>query len=88
MKFIKYIPEFIKARDYLNNVIEEKIEIFLCGIWDPLCSYIIVKETNKLIEKELQYLFPKIPKEYLPKCKFIIGNENKDIELGLQSFFN
>ena len=83
-----YITIFNTCRKYLLKRLEEKIEVYLCDIWDPLCKYILIKETNKIIENELHNRFPQLPKIYLPKCKFRIDNESQTLEVGVQEFLN
>lgn len=79
---------FLEARDYLLSTIEEKINVYLSGMWDPLCSFVLIRETNKLITEELHELFPILPKEHLPTCKFRIDNHSMELEVGIQRFLN
>jgi hypothetical protein len=83
-----YIKEYIKIRDYLNGRMQEMVEVYLCGIWDPLCKYVLIKETNKLIQYELKNMFPHFPEEYFPKTKFRVYEDDMEIEAGLQEYFN
>jgi hypothetical protein len=64
------------------------LEIYLCGIWDPYCKYIIIKETNQIIDNELHTKFPDLPKNYLPKVKFRILEDDSMTEVNIQNFYN
>ena len=82
------IELFQEARQHLVEAIEPMIEIYVCGIWDPYCKFVIMKETNQIIDKELRAKFPNLPKKYLPKVKFRIFDESEMTEVNIQNFFN
>ena len=63
-------------------------EVYLTGIWDPLMKFVIIKETNSLIERLLEEQFPDFPKKYLPKVKFRIFEDEHEIEAGVQQYLN
>ena len=48
----EYVKLFCDARNYLIDNLEPKIETFLCGIWDPHCNFLIMKETQNIIQRE------------------------------------
>ena len=79
---------FLEARQYLVESVEPMIEIYLCGIWDPLCKYVLMRETNELIVKELSKHFPTLPKKYLPKAKFRILENEGTTEVSIQNYYN
>lgn len=82
------IKLFCEAREYLLQSVEEKVEVFMTGMWDPLMKFIIIRETNQIIEKELSFMFPDLPKKYRPKCKFRIFDDIFSIEAGIQNYLN
>jgi len=82
------IPLFIEARDYLVSTIEEKANIYLSGMWDPLSRFILIRETYKVINRELHDKFPDLPKEYLPQCKIRVDEESLSLEIGIQVYLN
>jgi hypothetical protein len=82
------IKIFIEAKEYLLETIPQKIDVFLMGIWDPIVKHSVIKETIDIIENELIELFPNLPLEYLPKCKFRIIDEDMEIEAGVQNYYN
>lgn len=82
------IKLFSEARQYLVEAIEPMMEIYLCGIWDPLCKYVLMKETNDLINEELSAKFPQLPRKYLPKTKFRILETEEMTEVNIQNFYN
>lgn len=83
-----YIDLFTQAREYLLESVSQKVELFMTDIWDPLSKYIIIKETNNIINRELKELFPDLPEIYFPRCKFKIFDDEKIIEAGVQQYFN
>ena len=84
----KYIDLFCKARAYLFGTLQSKVEVFMTyGFDDPFIKHTIVKETELIIQRELQDKFPELPDEYYPKCKFKIFEEDCEIEVGVQNYF-
>ena len=53
------INRFVQIRDYLMDNLEEKAKVYLAGTWDPLCKYILIKETYKIVNI-LQDLHPQL----------------------------
>lgn len=84
----EYIDLFNEAREYLVENIEPMIETYLTGIWDPLCKYVIIRETYEIIQRDLERLFPDLPDYLLPRVKFRIFEEDLNIECGIQSYIN
>jgi len=82
------IDLFVQAREYLLESVQEKVELFMTDIWDPLSKYIIIRETNNIIKKELKERFPDLSEIYFPRCKFKIFDDEKIIEAGVQQYFN
>jgi hypothetical protein len=82
------IELFMDARQHLVEAIEPMIEIYLCGIWDPHCKFVLIKETNEIINKELKIKFPNLPDKYLPNVKFRLFDDSKITEVNIQNFFN
>lgn len=79
---------FCKARQYLVESIEPTIDCFLTGIWDPHIKYVLIKETNEIIDRDLRIQFPDLPQRYLPKVKFRLHEEAQTTEVSIQTYFN
>ena len=82
------IEQFIEIREYLKSHLRDMAEVYLTGMWDPLIKFVIIKETNKLLEKLMRHEFPDFPENYFPKVKFRIFEEDQEIEAGIQSYIN
>ncbi len=82
------IEQFCNARQYLVESIEPTIDCFLTGIWDPHIKYVLIRETNEIIDKDLRIQFPNLPKKYLPKVKFRLQDEAGMTEVSIQNFYN
>jgi len=82
------IELFHEVRQHLVEAVEPMLEIYLCGIWDPYCKYIIMKETNQMIDNELSNKFPNFPRKYLPKVKFRIIERDELTEVSIQNYYN
>jgi len=85
---VNLVDNYIYIRNYLFSNLYQLTELCFTEVWDPIVQYSLVKEANKLIENELQYQFPKFPSQYLPKVKFKINDDEKEIEAGVQVFLN
>ena len=83
-----YAKLFTDARDYLVETITPTIECYLTGIWDPHIKYIIIKETNDIIDRDLALKFPTLPAKLRPQVKFRIFENELNIECGIQNFLN
>jgi hypothetical protein len=83
-----YAKLFTDARDYLVATITPTIDCYLTGIWDPYIKYIIIKETNEIIDKDLAQKFPTLPSKLRPQVKFRIFEDELNIECGIQNFLN
>lgn len=82
------IEQFTEIRGYLVSHLKEMVDVYLTGMWDPLVKFVIIKETNKLIEDLLICKYPDFPMKYLPKVKFRIYDEEQEIEAGVQTYLN
>jgi hypothetical protein len=82
------IELFTQARDYLVATLEPTIECYLTGMWDPLIKYVIIKETNQIIDRDLGKRFPRLPARARPRVRFRIFEENLNIECGIQNYMN
>ncbi len=82
------IEQFIQARNYLVESVREKVEVFMTGMWDPLIKYVIIRETNDILKKEISKKFPDLSPKHYPQCKFRIFEEEAHIEAGVQNYFN
>lgn len=84
----KIVYDFIKVRNYLLDTIDDKLDFFLTDMWDPLCSYALVRDFSKTVIFDLRCEFPFFPEHYLPKVRFKVDHENSMIEKHIQAFFN
>ena len=82
------IELFQEARQHLVEAIEPLIDTFLTGIWDPCIKYTLIRDTTKIIDKDLCSKFCEIPKKYLPKVKFRIHNKDEMTEVNIQNYYN
>ena len=92
-----YVDYFIEARDYLHANLEDMITTYLCGLWDPLIEFVILKELNKLIDEDMKKIFPDLPKELMPKYAYRIFKDEPDedkekldveVEISVQQYLN
>lgn len=93
-----FIDCFIDARNYLNDNLEDMIITYLCGLWDPLTEFVILKELNKLINTDMEKMFPDLPKQFLPKYSYRIFKDTPDgedseeteveVEISVQQYLN
>jgi hypothetical protein len=84
-----YIDMFIAARDYLTESIEPMFDIYLSGIWDSLIETIIIKELNKMIDKDLADAFPNLPEYMRPRYTYrLFDDDASEIELSIQHYMN
>ena len=71
------IKLFIDSREYLAQSLEPLIDCYMTGIWDPHIKYIIIQETNKIIDRDLGEKFPGLPAKLRPHVKFRIFENSK-----------
>lgn len=82
------VERYIEIRQYLTAHLMQMTEVYMTGIWDPCMKFIIIKETNLIIDRLLEEEFPDFPKKYFPKVKFRIFEDEYEIEAGVQQFLN
>lgn len=82
------IHDFVEVKNYLLDSIDDKLDLFLTDMWDPLCKFVLVKELYKVIKSELHEKFPEFPVEYLPNVRLKVIDEELIIEKHIQGFFN
>ena len=82
------IDLFTQARDYLVSTLEPLIDCYLTGMWDPYIKYVIIKETNEIIDRDLAQKFPDLSAKLRPSVKFRIFEEDMNIECGVQNYIN
>lgn len=80
--------DFLKARSFLTDNLMQMTNVYLTGMWDPLMRFILIKETNNLVDRLLRQEFPDFPEKYLPKVKFRLFPEEHEIEAGIQTYLN
>jgi len=82
------IEQFIEIREYLMCQISQMIEVYFTGMWDPCMKFVIIKETNIILDKLIEQEYPEFPKKYYPKVKFRIFEDEHEIEAGVQMYLN
>jgi hypothetical protein len=85
------VKHFIDARNYLNDNLEEMIKVYMSGIWDPLVEHVILKELNRIIETDLDRMFPDLPMKLKPKYSYRLLSEKDEVvevELSVQQYLN
>lgn len=84
----EYIEEYIQIRDRLMQQLQSMMEVYMTGMWDPCMRYIITKEVQELIARELAREYPDFPIEYLPHIKIKVDESIYFIEAGVQAYLN
>lgn len=82
------IEKYVQIRSYLQSYISKMIEIYFMDVWNPFMKFTVMKETNNLLKKELESQFPDFPKQLLPKVKFRIFEDEKEVEATTQNYIN
>lgn len=82
------IEQYIKIRKYVLLSVTEKLQVFMTDIWDPLIKYVIIREINDMVKKELVSLFPNFPKHLFPQIMIRIEEDEKEIQIGIQAYLN
>lgn len=82
------VSAFVEARSYICNSVSSKVECFLTDMWDPMIKFMIIKETNEIINRELSRIFPELDPKYYPKIKFKVDEDEKCLEIGIQNYLN
>ncbi len=82
------IKLYCEARDFLVASSREKVEVFMSGIWDPLMKFVIIKEINDILEKEIAVEYPELPSKYYPKCRIRMPEDDNILEVNIQAFLN
>lgn len=80
--------KFLKIRNDLSNNMYQFTEVFFPKFWDPITNYVLIRELNKMIQKDLRCKYPKFPVKFLPQVKFRTCEEDLEIEAGVQIFLN
>jgi len=84
----KYIEQYIHIRDRLMEQLQPMMEVYATGMWDPLMRFMIVKDLQSVVDKQLSYEFPDFPISYMPKIKIKVDESIHFIEAGVQAFLN
>ena len=77
---------FIQARDYLIETIEPTLKAYLCQIWDPCIMFIILKEIDAIINRDIVKNFPDLPSRHLPRFKYRLFAETEELEVNIQKY--
>jgi hypothetical protein len=84
----EYLEDFVKIRETLTEKLESMLEVYLCGIWDPLMSHTIIKELKQIITRDIANEYPDFPTTYIPKVKVKIYKESEQLETSTQIYLN
>jgi len=79
---------FIQAREYLIENIQPTLEAYVCGIWDPYIMYILMREIDSILSKDLERHFPELKSRYRPRFKYRVWVEEDEIEVNIQKYIN
>jgi hypothetical protein len=82
------VNQYIQARNYLMTILPHRIETYLSFKFDSFNKHNVIRDTTKIIKGELADMFPTIPLELLPNCRFRIFEEYMEIEAGVQEYYN
>ena len=82
------IKLFTDAREYLVERVEPTLKAFFCGIWDPLSKFVIVKEIDNILNRELDQVVPELPDHMRPQFKYRTYEEDAQIEISVQNYIN
>jgi len=90
------LDQFLTAQQYLDENLEQMIVTYLCGLWDPLIEYVILKEMNNIIDNELEQMFPDLPEHLMPRYSYRIfkdeeteeNESNVEVEISVQRYIN
>ena len=82
------VEEYLEIRQYLMDHIAKSVDVYFSDIWDPLTKFMVIKETNQLLERLMEYEFPEFPIKFFPKVKFRIFEDEHHIEAGIQTYLN
>lgn len=82
------IELFNSSRDCLIELVKPTLDVYLTSMWDPINRHLILRDTEKILYKELSYQFPDMPTEYFPKLLFNVDAEQELVEFSLQNYLN
>lgn len=87
----QYIDQFNIIRNNLFKIVHECLPVFcdqeiICNL-DPIVSFSVMKEVNRLFNSLTEKEYPTFPKQLLPKFKLIIDDEDY-IRGGVQKYLN
>lgn len=84
----KYIEQFIYIRNSLYHKLEDLSDVLLNACLDPISKYVVIKETQNLLKRELVNENPDFPERLLPNVKIKIFEEEYTLEIGIQQYLN
>ena len=85
---LNHIELFDNAREYLLERVEPTLQAFFCGIWDPLSKFVIIREIDNILNKELKQVVPDLLRHMRPQFKYRICEEDLQIEVSVQRYLN
>ena len=84
----EYVVEYITIRERVLEKLRDMVDVYLTNIWDPMMKYMIIKEVQLLLNRELKNEYPDFPHKYFPNVKIKIYEEEHEIEIGIQEYLN
>ena len=82
------IEDFSTARDYLLDIIQPSLEVYVCGIFDPLNMFCLLRDIKKVMHTHLQEVVPDLPKEFYPQLLLSADEDSKVFEFCIQNYLN
>jgi hypothetical protein len=85
------LSHFEAAQVYLKIIATPTLDTFFPFATDPYNTFMIIKETESILKKQLCDKFPLFPPKYLPRCKFRMQSIEDDevaLEYNIQHYMN
>lgn len=83
-----FIEDFCEIRQYIEELINDKLLSFRSGIWDTQSKYIIIHEINLTLKKEIKDRYPEMPERFYPKIKYQVNKTDFDMDVVIQNYLN
>lgn len=88
MSDLELIQDFITAREFLNDIVEPSLQVYVCGMFDPLNRFCLLRDIKKVMHQQLPSIVPDLPQEFYPQILFSADDETKIFEFCLQTYLN
>lgn len=76
--------QFVEVRQFMFQLVEPMFHVFFNNMWDPISFFHINKYIHKQLIEDVKSKFPNFPIKYMPKFKFHLNREEKEIEFSIQ----